>query len=110
MTPEEYIRVYKLDHYTRSKIDYDGFLQGLGQEFESKTPKGITYPEFRNAILELDLKFNKILSIRKRRGRLSQSFFKVFYAMYVVPRRRELFPEKQAQIEEKKKKHVQVNN
>lgn len=103
MTPQEYINVYKLDHYTRSKIDYNGFLHGLGQEFASRTPEGITYQEFRDVVADLDFKFNEILRLRKKRGRISQNFFKVFYAMYVVPRRRELFPERQARIEDRRK-------
>lgn len=111
MTPQEYIKAYKMDHYHPYKFDYDGFLQGLGQEFESRTPKGITYSEFNAVIADMDRKFNEILVLRKKRGRLSQSFFKVFFAMYVVPRRRELFPEKQAQIEERKKANgKKVNN
>lgn len=102
MTPEEYIKVYKMDHYHQYKVDYDGFLRGFGQEFESRTPTGITYPEFRAVVSDMDNKFKEILTLRKKRGRLSPRFFKLFYAIYVVPRRKAFFPEKQAWIDEQR--------
>ena len=99
MTAQEYIKVYKMDHYHPYKFDYDGFLQGLGQEFESKLKSNMSYKDFKAAISDMNVKFQDILVLRKKRGRLSNKFFKVFYAMYVVPKRKELFPERQAKIE-----------
>lgn len=99
MTAQEYIKVYKMDHYHPYKFDYEGFLQGFGQEFENQVKPRMSYMEFKSVVSNMNTKFQDILVLRKKRGRLSNKFFKVFYAMYVVPKRRELFPERQAKID-----------
>lgn len=102
MTAQEYIDTYHMEAVKSSEFQHRDFIRGYGQEFESKVYPGMPYPKFRKVVADMDAKFKEILALKQRKGRLSNKWWKAFYAIYVVPKRRELFPEKQARIEKLK--------
>ena len=109
-TSEEYINDFHMDDKDQRKFDHTEFLIAFGQEFNSHIlsdyHKGQwpleDYPRFRDFVRSMYNKFLDIKQTRKKHKNLSDNLWKTFYAMYVVPKRRELFPTIQEKIDEKR--------
>ena len=107
-TPEEYINDFHMDDKDQRKFDHTEFLIAFGQEFNNLIShyidqwSTIDYPKFRYFVRSMYNKFLDIKQTRKKHKNLSDNLWKTFYAMYVVPKRRELFPTIQEKIDEKR--------
>ena len=102
MTPKEYIIKFKMDAKNQTKFDHREFLTAFAQEFEGLANACTNYTEFNKVISLMDKKFRDIKSIRNKKKNLSDKLWKAFFAIYVVPKRRSMFPEEQAKIEAKR--------
>ena len=102
MTPKEYIIKFKMDAKDQTKFDHREFLTAFAQEFDGLANTCTTYKEFREVISLMDQKFRDIKDIRVKKKNLSDKMWKAFFAIYVVPKRRQMFPEEQAKIEAKR--------
>lgn len=106
-TAEEYIKDFHMDDKDQRKFDHREFLIAFGKEFSLwitvNTYKGIIkYEDFRDIVHNMYNKFLEIRKIREKHKNLSDKLWKAFYAMYVVPKRTELFPSIQQTIDEKR--------
>lgn len=99
MTPKEYIIKFKMDAKNQTKFDHREFLRAFALEFVEKAKSVTSYEEFNNVVSEMDRKFRDIKDIRTKKKNLSDKMWKAFFAIYVVPRRKIMFPEEQAKIE-----------
>lgn len=102
MTPKEYIIKFKMDANNQTKFDHREFLSAFAQEFDGLANACITYKEFQEVVSSMDQKFREIKSIRTKKKNLSYKIWKAFFAIYVVPKRKKMFPEEQAKIEAKR--------
>ena len=109
-TSEEYIKDFNMDDRDQRKFDHREFLIAFGQEFNSYITdfnngqwSVIDYPKFRDFVRAMYNKFLDIKKTRKKHKNLSDNLWKTFYAMYVVPKRGELFPTIQEKIDEKRR-------
>ena len=99
MTPKEYIIKFKMDAKNQTKFDHREFIRAFAQEFTEKANLVTTYEEFNRVVSEMDRKFRDIKEIRNKKKNLSDKMWKAFFAIYVVPKRKSMFPEEQARIE-----------
>ncbi len=102
MTPKEYIIKFKMDAKNQTKFDHREFIRAFAQEFVEKANSVTTYEEFNKVVSEMDQKFRDIKDIRSKKKNLSDKMWKAFFAIYVVPKRKIMFPEEQARIEAKR--------
>lgn len=109
-TSEEYIKDFHMDDKEQRKFNHTEFLIAFGQEFNSHIMgfnngqwSEVDYPKFRDFVRSMYNKFLEIKQTRKKHKNLSDNLWKTFYAMYVVPKRRELFPTIQEKIDEKRR-------
>ena len=108
-TPEEYIKDFHMDDIDQRKFDHREFLIAFGQEFNNLIYhyidqwSTIDYIRFRDFVRAMYNKFLDIKKTRKKHKNLSDNLWKTFYAMYVVPKRGELFPTIQEKIDEKRR-------
>jgi hypothetical protein len=113
MTPQEYIEKFNIP-VTTFKFDYSGFLNEFGQEFNQKANEIDNYADFQNLLRETAQKFAETLGLEfNKKGKLKQPLWKAFFAIYVVPLRKEKFPEVQDKIDfyrEKTRNNGKENN
>lgn len=102
MTPKEYIIKFKMDAKDQTKFDHREFLTAFAQEFNGLANACVTYQQFQEVVSSMDQKFRMIKSIRTKKKNLSDKIWKAFFAIYVVPKRRSMFPEEQSKIEAKR--------
>lgn len=113
MTTKEYIQKYKLNspNVDSNKFNRDKFLQDLGGEFVEKLQAALDmatrgrytlgFPAFQSIVKSMQDKFNSI-SNKKSGLPLTQDLFNAFFAIYVIPTRARLFPEKHQEITEQR--------
>lgn len=110
MKVNQYIKEFNLNG---AKVDQKGFMKAFGEEFIQKLNEDrktfednnrvFDYNMFSNLVRQYEIKFWSISN--KRRGKaFSEKLFGYFYANYVIPARKELFPEKHKQIEDSRLK------
>lgn len=102
MTSEEYV----INFFSNSENESSGhqaFLEEFSKEFESKISCTNDYYGFQNAIFEMFMLFKAILIDKNRRKYTTKRLWKAFYAIYVVPARRKLYPEEQERIDKRRK-------
>lgn len=117
MKTQEYIKQFKLDrehyHFNREK-----FIEAFGQEFNDRIEAIITackkmqvqftYEKFLHAVKEQQDKFWNI-SNKKVGEPFSKGLFSAFFALYVIPIRASLFPNLHAELEEKRRKAIEMD-
>lgn len=115
MKTQEYVKQFKLDreHYNFNR---GKFMEAFGQEFKDRIEATITackkmqvqftYEKFLHAIKEQQDKFWNI-SNKKIGEPFSEGLFSTFYALHVIPLRASLFPNLNAELEEKRKRAIE---
>jgi len=102
----EYIKKYKMDQ-ENYRFNRNNFLVEIGNEFINyiddvskynvdPDTKKLPYYKFREAIKVFESKFNSIQSICTTYN--MKGLWKAFYALYVVPRRIDMYPDRQIKI------------
>lgn len=102
MTAKEYIDKFNMDASDLKKFDHREFLTEFAKEFDGLANATTTYQEFQTVVSNMDAKFKEIRSLRTKRHCISDKLWKAFFAIYVVPKRKSLYPEIQAKIESKR--------
>lgn len=101
MTSGEYtIKFFSNDN--KEICNHKAFLEEFAKEFESKTSQTVNYYEFNSIISEMYMVFKAILIDKNRRSYISKKLWKAFFAIYVVPKRRNLFPAEQERIDQRR--------
>ena len=115
MKTQEYVKQFKLDqeHYNFNR---EKFMVAFGQEFRDRIEATITackkmqvwftYEKFLHAIKEQNDKFWNI-SNKKAGEPFSKGLFSAFFALYVIPLRKSLFPDIHAKLEKKRKRAIE---
>lgn len=117
MKTNEYIKQFKLDrenyNFNRKK-----FMEAFGQEFKDRIEAMITacqkmkvqftYEKFLHAVKEQQDKFRSI-SNKKAGEPFSEKLFSAFFALHVISIRANLFPNLHAELEEKRKKAIEMD-
>lgn len=113
----EYVKQFKLDreHYNFNR---NKFMEAFGQEFKDRIEAIITackkmqvqftYEKFLHAIKEQQDKFWNI-SNKKVGEPFSKGLFSAFFTLYVIPLRGSLFPNIHAELEEKRRKAIEMD-
>lgn len=101
MTAQEYKNNFNIDKIQDpDRRDHREFLRAFGQEFNELTASVTTYKGFQEILGSLDQKFREIRGLApSKKKKLNDKLWKAFYAIYVVPKRKALFPDYQAKIE-----------
>lgn len=113
----EYIKMFKMDQ-PNYDFDRNKFIETFGTEFKEylespnfgidpETGK-LPYQRFKEIVKNFELKF-KAISDTKCGKPLSKPLWGAFYAIWVIPLRKKLFPEMDKKIRELNTKRV-VNN
>lgn len=117
MKTQEYVKQFKLDreHYDFNR---EKFMKAFGQEFNDRIEATITackkmqvqftYEKFLHAVKEQQDKFWNI-SNKKVGKPFSEGLFDAFFALHVIPLRASLFPNIHAQLEEKRRKAIEMD-
>lgn len=104
------IKDYK-DHFIiDGKIDSDGFLKAFAIELMERLSNVKEYHQFNSLIFDMMIKYRIIKGediLNKTKDELKKplkdKLWNAFFAIYVVPARRDRFPKEQERIEKKKK-------
>lgn len=117
MKTREYVKQFKLDreHYNFNR---EKFMGAFGKEFRDRIEATITackkmqvqftYEKFLQAIKEQQDKFWNI-SNKKIGEPFSEGLFSAFFALHVIPLRASLFPNLHAELEEKRRKAIEMD-
>ena len=103
-TPEYYIEKFKL-HQSNYEFDRDSLMiqlylelkDLLTEQVESQDGK-LTYPQFKSNIIKVQGLVWEISSLKTGKP-FTQGLWSAFYALYVVPLRKTIFPGLQEKIE-----------
>lgn len=109
MTAEEYAISYfsNSDNISNNHL---AFLEEFANEFKTKVADSDNYVGFNIAIADMYQLFKDILINKYRKGYMSYKLWKAFFAIYVVPVRKELYPEKQDAIDKRKNMRLLRNS
>lgn len=114
MTTKQYVKKYHLDVLKENHtFNRDEFLGDLRNEFleriqitrtaREKTKTPFTFDIFQNIVKEMQNKFWAI-SNKVAGSSLTGELFSAFYAMAVIPARKEMFPEEHERITARREK------
>lgn len=117
MKTNEYVKQFKLDRENYN-FNREKFMEAFGQEFKDRIEAMITacqkmkvqftYEKFLHAVKEQQDKFRSI-SNKKAGEPFSEKLFSAFFALHVIPIRANLFPNLHAELEEKRKKAIEMD-
>lgn len=118
MKTNEYVKQFKLDRENYN-FNREKFMEAFGQEFKDRIEAMITacqkmkvqftYEKFLHAVKEQQDKFRSI-SNKKAGEPFSEKLFSAFFALHVIPIRANLFPNLHAELEEKRKKAIEMDD
>jgi len=97
-----------LNEFTNSTFyfDHQGYLNNIATRFSSETKDCTDYTKFKATVNKYYTSWVELRSIAKvNKVYLSKKLWKAFYAKYVVPIRKERFPEVQNMIDQRRTKH-----
>ena len=119
MKTKEYIQKFTKETSRGVIFDNKGFVKALIEEFEARLEmtklarlnKGqeFEFNIFQNLVKEMEDKFWAISNKRPSIG-FTQGLWNTFYAMGVIPARKEYFPKEHAEIDARRKKHLDINS
>lgn len=102
MTVEEYIEKFHIDG-NKSSFNHHDFLEAFANEFNSNllNQENLDYFKFNELVFSMMDKFKAIRSIHSKKRHIKDRLWKAFFAIYVVPKRKELFPLEQERLDKK---------
>lgn len=117
MKTAEYVKQFKLDK-PNYNFNREKFIEAFGQEFKDRIEAMITackkmqvrftYEKFLHAIKEQQDKFWNI-SNKKVGEPFSKGLFSAFFALHVIPLRASLFHNIHDELEEKRRKAIEMD-
>lgn len=119
MKTKEYVTKFNVKKGNTQYFDNKGFMKAFIGEFNERleltrqarlsSNMPFTFNLFQNLVKEMEDKFWAISNKRPSIG-FTQGLWNTFYAMGVIPARKEYFPKEHAEIDARRKKHLEVNS
>ena len=109
MKTNEYVKQFKLDreNYNFNREKFKDRIEAMITACQ-KMKVQFTYEKFLHAVKEQQDKFRSI-SNKKAGEPFSEKLFSAFFALHVIPIRANLFPNLHAELEEKRKKAIEMD-
>lgn len=119
MKTKDYVKNHLVTKGNSHYFDNKGFVKAFTEEFRSRlelTRQGreaqgmpFTFNLFQNLVKEMENKFWAISNKLPTTG-FTPGLWNAFYAMGVIPLRKEFFPKEHADIDARRKKHLETDD
>lgn len=106
MTPSEYYRTF----FDGEVFHHHEFLTKFAEDFNSEIESVNEYQELRSTINRYHTYFVSIRGLANGRVFISKKLWKAFYAKFVVPFRKNRFPNEQNRIESRRAEKGKKNH